>query len=85
MLWSCNLLHTWRISQIWFSKVFENIVLSSRYAKTVFSMSPLRTYSISPIAVHGALVSPCSFTLHAKIPKGVLMVFSFGSSGATLI
>ena len=59
--------------------------MSSRYAQTVYPMSPSRTYSITRIAVHGAFVSPCRITLHAKVPKGVLMVLSFSSSGATLI
>ena len=84
ILWSCNLLQTWWISRIWFSKVSEKIAISSSYAQTVFPISPSRTYSITRIAVHGALLSPCSITLHAKVPKGVLMVLSFSSSGATL-
>ena len=85
MLWSCNLWQTWRISRIWSSLVFENIVISSRYAHTVFPMSLSRTNSITRIAVDGALVSPCSIILHAKVPKGVLMVLRVSSSGATRI
>jgi len=48
-------------------------------------MSPSRTYSITCRAVEGALVSPCSIVLHAKVPKGVLMVLSVSSAGATRI
>ena len=85
ILLSCNLLQTWRISRIWFSKVSEKMVISSWYAQTVFPMSPSRTFSITRIAVHGALVSPCSITFHAKVPNGLFIVLSFSSSGLTLI
>jgi len=55
------------------------------YAQTVFHMSPSRTYSITRIAVEGALESPCSIILHAKVLKGVLMVLSVSSLVATRI
>ena len=58
-------------------------MISSRYAHTVFPISPSRTNSITHIAVDGALVSPCSIILHAKVPKGVLIVLRVSSSGAT--
>jgi hypothetical protein len=37
------------------------------------------------MAVADALVSPYSITLHAKDPKGVLIVLYFSHSGSTLI
>src|ERR1700709_1375360 len=48
-------------------------------------MNPSRTYSITLMAVAGALASPCSITLHAKDPKGVLMVLYCSLSGWTRI
>jgi len=48
-------------------------------------MSSSRAYSITRIAVEGALVSPCSIILHAKVPQGILIVLSLSSSGATRI
>src|ERR1700710_2237118 len=48
-------------------------------------MNPTRTYSITLMAVAGALASPCSITLHAKDPKGVLIVLYFSLSGWTRI
>src|SRR5688572_1317162 len=70
---------------MWSSMVSEKMVISSRYVQTHFPMSPSRTYSITLIAVAGALVSPCSIILHAKDPNGVLIVLYFSSSGCTLI
>jgi len=46
-------------------------------------MRPSSTFSITHMAVAGALVSPCNITLHAKDPKGVLMVLCLASSGET--
>jgi len=48
-------------------------------------MSPSTTYSITHIAVEGPLVFPCSIILHAKVPKGVLMVLWVSSSRGTRI
>jgi len=65
--------------------VSEKIVISSMYAKTVFPMSPARTYSITCIAGEGAFLPSCSIILHAKDPQGILMVLRVSSSGATQI
>ena len=70
---------------MWPSLVSEKIVISSRYAHRVFPMSPSRTNSITRIAVDGALVSPCSITFNAEVPKGVLIVLRVSSSGPTRI
>src|SRR5919206_5348615 len=61
------------------------MVISSMYAHTHFPISPSRTDSMTLIAVAGAFASPCSITLQAKDPKGVLMVLYFSSAGSTLI
>jgi len=74
-----------RISRTWFSKLFEKMGISSRYAQTVLPISPARMYSLTRLAVEGALVSPCSIILDAKGPKCILMVLRVLSSGGTRI
>ena len=60
-------------------------MISSRYAHTVFPISLSWSNSITCIALDGASLLCCSISLHAKGPKGVVILLRVSSSGATQI